>query len=195
METTMKKYLAPIILFALLTLNVRAQVAKPSVPEILTWISTHFEVAHESTVVTFTGGLADYDDGRFKTSITFQGCNVSITLVETHQYNKADTGQFDYSLEQTGTATLDLSKGLPDAITAGKGSEGQPPAHVVIKFAQPFAWHQEQRYSAHPVPQDVVDTFNFKLVQIDFATEDMANQQARAWHDAIVACGGKPSAH
>jgi hypothetical protein len=192
----MQRLWALVLPFALLPGSVMAQQhSTQTVPEILAWISNHFEVAHESTVVTFTGGLADYDEGRFKTSMTFQGCNVSITQVETHQYNKADTGEFDYSLEQTGTATLDLSKGLHDDITAGKGSEGQPPAHVIIKFAQPFAWHQEQRYSAHPVPQDVLDTFNVKLVEIDFATLDMANQQAKAWHNAIVACGGKPSAH
>ena len=46
-------------------------------------------------------------------------------------------------------------------------------------------------FSAHPVPQDVVDDFNVKLVEIDFANLDMANQQAKAWRNAIVACGGK----
>src|SRR5208337_3544562 len=114
------------------------------------WIGTHFEVVKVSTVVTFSSGNVDYADEKFMTSITFEGCRVSITQVENNRYDKVDSGQIDYSLEQTGTATLDLSKGLPDAITAGKGSDGQPPAHLVIKFAQPFAWHQEQRYSAHP---------------------------------------------
>lgn len=190
----MKKLFALIILFALLQLSTRAQQqATPSVSETLSWISTHFEVAKVSTVVTFSTGSVDYADEKFSTSITFQGCNVSITQVENSRYDKVDTGQFDYSLEQTGTATLDLSKGIPDAITADKGSNGQPPAHLTIKFAQPFRWHQEQKYSANPVPQDVVDNFDVSQVEIYFATLDSANSHAKAWHDAVAGCGGKPA--
>ena len=188
----MKKTYALIILLALLPFSMRAQHhAAQSVSEILSWISTHFEVAKVSTVVTFSSGTVDYADEKFMTSITFEGCRVSITQMENNRYDKVDTGQLDYSLEQTGTATLDLSKGIPDAITADKGSSGQPPAHLILKFAEPFAWHQEQKYSANPVPQDVVDNFNVNQVEIDFATLDAANNQARAWHNAIVGCGGK----
>lgn len=190
----MKKYFVLIILFALLPLSLRAQQqAKPSLSETLAWISNHFEVAKVSTVVTFSSGNVDYADETFTTSISFQGCRVSITQLENNRYDKVDTGQFDYSLEQTGTATLDLSKGIPDAVTADKGSSGQPPAHLIVKFAQPFQWHQEQKYSANPVPQDVVDNFNLNQIAIEFATLDAANSQAKAWHDAIVGCGGKPA--
>lgn len=191
----MKKLFVLIALFTLLPLSVRAQQPKPSVSETLSWISTHFEEAKVSTVVTFSAESVDYANERFMTSITFQGCSVSITQVEIDRYDKVDTGQPDYILEQTGTATLDLSKGLPDAIAADKGSNGQPPAHLIIKFAQPFAKHQEQKYSAHPVPQDVVDDFNVSQVKIYFATLDAANSQAKAWHDAIVGCGGKSAGH
>jgi hypothetical protein len=192
MEVTMKKLSALIIFFALLPLSTRAQQkAAQSVSEILSWISTHFELAKVSTVVTFSSESVDYADEKFMTSITFEGCRVSITQTENNRYDKVDTGQFDYSLEQIGTATLDLSKGLPDAITTGKGSDGQPPAHLIIKFAQPFAWHQEQKYSANPVPQDVVDNFDVSQVEIEFATLEAANGQAKAWHNAIVGCGGK----
>ncbi len=192
----MQRFWALVLPFALLPLSLHAQQkATPSVPEILTWISSHFEVPEVSTVVILSGDQVDNVNEKFKTSITFQGCRVSVTQVETDRYTKSDTGEFDYSLEQTGTATLDLSKGLPDEITAGKGAEGQPPAHVIIKFAQPFAWSREQRYSAHPVPQDLLDTFDVKLIEIGFTTKELAVQQARAWHDAIVACGGKPSAN
>ena len=188
----MKKLLAHIILFALLPLSARTQQqAKQSISEILSWISTHFEVAKVSTVVTFSSGNVDYADEKFMTSITFQGCSVSITQVENNRYDKVVTGEFDYSLEQTGTATLDLSKGIPDAIYADKGSSGQPPAHLIVEFSQPFQWHQEQKYSANPVPQDVVDNFDVNQVEIYFATLDAANGQAKAWHDAIVGCGGK----
>jgi hypothetical protein len=193
MELTMKKLSALIVLFALAaSLSTRAQQqTAQSVSEILTWISTHFEVAKVSTVVTFSSQSVDYADERFMTSISFEGCRVSITQVENNRYDKVDTGQPDYTLVQTGTATLDLSKGLPDAITADKGSSGQPPAHLIIKFAQPFAWHQEQNFSANPVPQDVVDNFDVSQVEIEFATLDAANSQAKAWHNAIVGCGGK----
>ena len=188
----MKKHLALIIFFALLSLSTRAQQkTAQSVSEILSWISTHFEVSKVSTVVTFSSQSVDYADERFMTSITFEGCRVSITQVENNRYDKVDTGQFDYSLEQTGTATLDLSKGIPDAIYADKGSSGQPPAHLIVEFTQPFAWHQEQKYSANPVPQDVVGNFDVSQVEIEFATLDAANSQAKAWHDAIVGCGGK----
>jgi hypothetical protein len=189
----MKKPFVLIVLFALAaSLSTRAQhQAQQSVPEILNWISNHFEVAKVSTVVTFSSTSVDYADERFTTSITYQGCNVSITQMENNRYDKVDTGLPDYSLEQTGTATLDLSKGLPDEITTGKGSDGQPPAHLIIKFAQPFAWHQEQKFSANPVPQDVVDNFNVSQVEIEFATLDAANSQAKAWHNAIVGCCGK----
>lgn len=188
----MKKLFALVIFFALLPLSTRAQQkATQSVAEILSWISTHFEVAKVSTVVTFSSESVDYADEKFMTSITFEGCRVSIVQTENNRYDKVDTGQFDYSLEQTGAAALDLSKALPDAITTGKGSDGQPPAHLIIKFAQPFAWHQEQKYSANPVPQDVVDNFDVSQVEIEFATLDAANSQAKAWHNAIVGCGGK----
>lgn len=190
----MKKLLVLIIPFALLPIGVPAQQqAKQSIPEILSWISSHLEVATVSTVVEFSAQSVDYADEKFVTSIAFQGCNVSITQVEVNQYYKADSGLPDYTLEQTGTATLDLSNGLPDEITAGKGSDGRPPAHLIIKFAQPFAWHQEQKYSANPVPQDVVDNFNLNQVEIPFATLDAANSQSKAWHNVIVACGGKPA--
>jgi hypothetical protein len=190
----MKKTYALIILLALLPFSMRAQHhAAQSVSEILSWISTHFEVAKVSTVVTFSSGTVDYADEKFMTSITFEGCRVSITQMENNRYDKVDTGDFDYSLEQTGTATLDLSQGLPNAITADKGPDGQPPAHVIIKFAQPFRWHQEQKYSANPVPEDVVDDFDVSQVEIYFATLDAANSQAKAWHSAIVGCGGKPA--
>ncbi len=192
----MQKLLILIVPFALLPLGARSQQQTPApVSEILTWISNHFEVADASMIVTFSNRGVDMDKEEFKTSIAFQGCNVSVTQVETDNYSNIDTGQFDYSMEQTGTANLDLSKALPDEITAGKGSQEQPPAHLIIRFAQPFAWHQEQKYSAHPVPADIFDTFDVKLVEIDFATQEMTNSQAKAWHDAIVACGGKPSAH
>ncbi|MGA2635270.1 MAG: hypothetical protein ABSF16_13630 [Terracidiphilus sp.] len=188
----MKKAYALIILFALLPFSIRAQHhAAQSVSDILSWISTHFEVAKVSTVVTFSSGTVDYADEKFMTGITFEGCRVSITQMENNRYDKVDTGQLDYSLEQTGNATLDLSKGIPDAITADKGSEGQPPAHLIVKFAQPFTWHQEQKYSANPVPQDVVDNFDVSQVVIEFATLDAAKSHAKAWHDAIVGCGGK----
>ena len=135
----MKKLFALISLLAVLPLSTRAQQqATQSVPVILSWISTHFEVARVSTVVTFSSESVNYADEKFMTSITYQGCNVSITQVEDTEYSKADTGLPDYTLEQTGTATLDLSKALPDTITADKGSSGQPPAHLIIKFAQPF---------------------------------------------------------
>ena len=185
----MKKSLALIALFALLPLGMTAQ--KQSAEEILSWISNHFEVAKDFAVVEFSSQTVDYADEQYATGITYQGCNVAITQVKTDRYSKVETGEPDYTLEQTGTATLDLSKGIPDAVTVGKGSDGQPPAHVILKFAQPIPWHQEQKFSAHPVPQDVVDDFNVKVVEIDFATLDLANQQAKAWQNAIIACGGK----
>ncbi len=188
----MKKTFALILFIALLPFSMRAQQhAAQSVSEILSWISTHFEEAEVSTVATFDSGSVDYADRKYMTSITFEGCRVSITQLEHNRYDKVDTGQFDYSLEQAGTATLDLSKGIPDAITADKGSEGQPPAHLIVKFTQPFAWHREQKYSANPVPQDVVDNFNVSQIAIEFATLDAAKSQAKAWHDAVVGCGGK----
>jgi hypothetical protein len=192
----MKKHFALILLFALAAShNTKAQQkATQSVADILSWIGTHFEVAKVSTIVSFSSQSVDYANEKFMTSITYQGCNVAITQVDTNRYDKVDTGEYDYTLVQTGTATLDLSKGLPDEIAAGKGSDGQPPAHVILKFAQPFAWHQEQHFSAHPVPQDVVDDFNVKIVEIDFNSLDLANQQAKAWRNAIVACGGKSAA-
>ncbi len=188
----MKKLFALIVFFSFLPFCVQAQrhAAQP-VSEILSWISTHFEEAKVSTVATFDTGAVDYANRKFITSITFEGCRVSLTQVENNRYDKVDTGQFDYSLEQTGTATLDLSNGIPDAITADKGSEGQPPAHLIVKFAQPFQWHREQKYSANPVPQDVVDDLTVSQIAIQFATLDAAKSQAKAWHDAIVGCGGK----
>lgn len=183
----------PALAVSILVLATRATAApaQQSVPEILTWIGSHFETPEFSMVVEFSTDSIDMDNEKLQTSITFQGCKVAITQVETDQYTKIDTGLFDYSLVQTGTATLDLATARPDQVTAGKGSQDQPPAHLIIKFARPFAWHQEQKYSAHPVPQDLVNTSDISLVEIDFATLDMANRQAKAWRDAIVACGGK----
>jgi hypothetical protein len=188
----MKKLSALIIPFVFFSPAIRAQQpAAQSAAEILTWISAHFEHASASTVVTFSSDSVDMENENFKTSITFEGCRVSITQDETDYYNRADTGQEDYSMDQIGTATFDLSKALADGITVSKGSQGQPPAHLEIKFSQPFDWHQEQKYSPHPVPQDVKGTYAVSLIDIEFATPEMANQQAIAWHKAIVACGGK----
>lgn len=42
------------------------------------------------------------------------------------------------------------------------------------------------------IPSDTSATSESKrFINIQFRTQEMANRQARAWHDAIVACGGK----
>jgi hypothetical protein len=35
-------------------------------------------------------------------------------------------------------------------------------------------------------------TYSISSLALVFATQDIANRQAKAWHDAIIGCGGKP---
>jgi len=166
------KLCALILQCALLTLLAAAQQQPaPSVQQILTWINEHFE-------------KVEYDDGRFHTiefsSLTFQGC--SATLSERATYsglaNLVHTEVY---------GPFDLSNLIPDKI---KTSISTPPGASAPRFSLSID-------SAHPDPLlhtasgEQSSSEFMSTIYINFATQDMANRQAKAWHDAIVACGGK----
>ncbi len=150
---------------ALLSLGAHAQQATtPNVSEILEWIGGHFEDAHDS------GGGQQY-------TLDFHGC--STTLTETITYSKAGQGL----VTQTRVwGPFALGNLIPSKIVV---SPLQPFSKLTIGSAHPI--QTQSTYSDGEKPSS--DTW--PALWVMFATQAMANRQAKAWHDAIVACGGK----
>lgn len=166
---------ALILLCALLTLLAAAQQQQhaPSVPQILTWISEHFERLEYDN-------LNRSDHTIEFSSLTFQDC--SATLSE----RTTSSGIANYVATQV-YGPFDLSNLIPDKI---KTFISTPPGGSTPRFSLSID-------SAHPVPKfdtmsgEQPSSSTMSTIYMNFAAQGMANRQAKAWHDAIVSCGGK----
>ena len=153
--------------------------AKPSLPQVaavpvsdtLTWIGTHFETVER--VDPSSGSSIN-----LVASMIFQGCQATLTLNDTWIKqgkvwpNKTVLGPFEFSNLR------------PDTIKV-RAEQGYISLH--ISAVNPTILELDV-LAGLPAPtsgQMVRD------LEIRFATQDMADRQAKAWHDAIIGCGGK----
>jgi hypothetical protein len=152
----------------------QAQQPTPSAKDILSWISDHLE-----------GVDYNVNDLRLtvSTSLEIQGCQVTIRA---ERVGEKSDGTFQSTNKYT-IGPFNLNNLRPDHISVG--SSGQNP-RMVINAISAIPVSREQT-SAPSARTDGVFTFSWSFVQIDFATKEMANRQAKAWHDAIIGCGGR----
>jgi hypothetical protein len=137
--------------------------------EILGWIQTHFE----TTIVDYMGTHTTNDF-----VLSFDGCQVTVTW------------RAHVLLNATGSDLVNTS-GPFDL-----GNLRSEPKQMKVTTEDSI--HQLRIYSTKPFltvmtdswggVQRVPDSHNFVLF---FATMDMAEKQQKAWHDAIVLCGGR----
>lgn len=204
----------PLILAAGLTLAATvlpAQTASPpqaaqttpaqppvSIAEIETWIDQHLDSLNvPPSSVPMKGGKAVNDEtGTTHVTIylVFQGCLAWLTEEGRTDWSKKSKGKYDFSWDEFNTAVLDLSKGIADKIGVAPNPK-QDDMLLSIPFSQPFPVRSETdylggTYSDIPDKPDV-STAPASTIILPFANENTANRQAKAWHDAIVACGGK----
>jgi hypothetical protein len=178
--------------------NQTAKVAP--VADILTWIGSHFDTITQ----------VERDDWNSKTgtvtySMSFQGCSATLisnfTLSYTH-INSADNlrGHIDSTQDEWTFGPFDLSKLRPDKIEAGsaplpslvfkaEGGAPSPQLAFLAVNAIPYKYVHDGRN--WPLDPGQASSGVTQVVPIHFATQDIANSQAKAWRDAIIACGGK----
>ncbi|MGB8801386.1 MAG: trypsin-like peptidase domain-containing protein [Candidatus Acidiferrales bacterium] len=156
------------------------QIADPkTLSEILDWIQTHFDTI--STTTHNATGDWHYTD---TFGLSFENCQVTVTFsMDTFGADNALAGNF---IKVDGP--FDLG-GLRSE------SEQMPITHedtfyrLRLYSVKPFQskWTQATLgWTQKPETHD--GAHNFMLL---FATQDMAERQQEAWHDAIILCGGK----
>ncbi len=150
------------------------QPAPPSTSDILTWITSHLDALTYTSVI---GGESVTFSSNYQ--LAFNGCRVdSLTQFSTSVSPKrTDKSTFTY-------APFDLSNLRPDKIQVNSGYTGGTVALYI-----PFVTSVQSTVQS-TVPGQGGTNPNSALM-ISFATKEMADRQAKAWHDAIVACGGK----
>lgn len=168
----MTKASAVAVFLMLASVVVAAQ--QPSTDDILTWIGSHLETVDLAAVVD--GVSYRYHNG---TRIEFQGCRV--TVISTN-FVTVDPPKQGYPYNRTTTDGPIELKNL------------RPESEKVIAWGRGYAL---QVKGVNAFPETWVDPMlgdgsgPNQVLNLLFATEDMANRQAKAWRDAIIACGGK----
>jgi S1-C subfamily serine protease len=149
----------------------------------LNWISSHMLARTLHTMPGVNGTTVQMWE---TSSLSFEGCRVTI-YDETIMFTVFKSGE---SLGG-GTSTItwgpfDLSDLRPDEIFQAPDKDYQPPG----------AYLQIGAVSAIPVVQTTVPgpttSFMRSGLHIWFDSADLVDRQVKAWHDAIVGCGGKP---
>lgn len=151
------------------------QTTTPPVSETLAWINQHFELVNTDTPAT-SGMPAAH--GQISFSLDFNGCTA--TLTQTMLVNFPNGG----------------AKPFASIMVTGPFNVGDIIPNKII-VASPIATRYELNLAlVRPVSVRITTgtsptSITSSGVGMYFATQDMANRQAKAWHDAAVACGGK----
>jgi hypothetical protein len=142
---------------------------KATSQQILTWISEHL-----NQTVTW-----DDEQGvhhTYQYSIEFTGCDVTLTQI----MDKTDS--FTYG-------PFNLKYVVPTQIEASKPAD----SHGRYWISLPFL-HLVPRHVTSVAPGSPEDKHpsNEAFELIYLPSQDLADREAHAWHDAAVTCGGKP---
>lgn len=150
------------------------QPTPPPASEILTWINQNFEKTQNDIRAT-NGSPAQTAFTFF--SLDFNAC--SVTLKETTLFTPLNSSATEIY------GPFNLGDLIPNKISVSVPTSTYNKSGLTLTPVHPIARHTT--YSDGEAPGS--DTTPGLV--IPFATQDMANRQAKAWHDAIVACGGK----
>jgi hypothetical protein len=150
---------------------------KNSTTDILAWIGSHFE--H----VALPAGPTETTN--FDYALTFEGCQVTLT-----QMARSLDGNGRRIPGAPGSTTVigpfPLSALRPDTMAVSPGFGGG--VNLVILAVTPtLPWISR----ASDTSADEGSGSDKGGIQISFATQAMAQRQAKAWRDAITSCGGK----
>jgi len=145
----------------------------------LSWISSHMPAKALRTIPVNGTTLQMW----VSSSLSFQGCRVTI-YEDTIMFTVFRDGDKYPSGSSTITwGPFDLSNLRPDKIFQAPGSDSQPPG----------AYLQIDAVSAIPIVQTPSTNSAMRsALRIWFDSADLVDRQIKPWHDAIVACGGKP---
>ena len=153
---------------ALVQAGPHAQASKTPL-EILGWIQTHFE----TTIVDFMGTHTTNDF-----VLSFDGCQVTVTW-RAHVLVNATSSDV---INTSGPFDLGNLRSEPEQM---KVTTEDSIHKLKIYSTKPFLTVTTDSFGG---VQRVPNSHNFLLL---FATMDMAERQQKAWHDAIILCGGK----
>ena len=168
------------------TASVQPQTPNTTLPDAakaLNWISGHMgpSVLHTVPGAGVNGTTVEESD---TSSISFQGCRVTV-YEESIGYTVFKSGErWGMGSDMITWGPFDLSNLRPDEI-------GQTPDRI---YQPPGAYLQINAINAIPIVQtsSLGSTSTMRsALRIWFPSADLVDRQARAWHDAIVGCGGK----
>ena len=158
--------------------------AHKDVPQILNWIQTHFEVPTDESTLQLIGGSM-HTTRTVTTALSYKDCQVTVT--ESITVTTAGASSLGVGPDSQGTietrGPLDLGSLNPNLMLV----EAHGIGHYWLEIA-----------STKTFPEQWTGTHNGKNLAdafpIDFVTRETAERQQKAWHDAILLCGGgKPT--
>ena len=156
----------------------------PDAAKALYWISSHMV---PKAFYTFPGESGTTAEVSETSSLSFQGCRVTIydeaTVITV--FRNGDR----YRVETTTTwGPFDLSNLRPDKIVQAPDENVQPPGAFLRIDAVNAIPLLVQTVAPGPTTSSMRS-----FVKLWFDSADLVDHQAKAWHDAIIGCGGKPA--
>jgi S1-C subfamily serine protease len=151
-----------------------------TVSEILDWIQTHLETITTKDIGLLVG-VETTTTSTSSDAISFEGCQVTVTWTFTTTLSTSPTYAAE-TITRYGPVDLGGLRSEPEHMELTPG----PDDNVLRLFSiKPFLI-----VTSNPMqsPNRNPDGHNFPLI---FATQNMAERQQKAWHDAIILCGGK----
>ena len=152
-----------------------------TVPEILDWIQRHLEPIKSNTVEVLYGVSTPISETS-SFEISFEGCQVTVTWHFNDDFHNGiilpDGGNIN--------GPFDLGGLRPESEQMPITPNGNA-YNLKLFSVKPFLSRRLDRANQQ---FDSPAAHNFFL---QFSTLDMAERQRKAWHDAILLCGGKPS--
>ena len=143
------------------------------VSEILSWISSHFE-------------LTVMGDAQMGTALSFQGCQATLTFASNSK--GTSSGTVVIGTDKNIVGPFDLSNLRPDTIQTGDVET----FNLAVKSVTMLPVTVTQKIIGGPFNgTNTSDTNVQNGFVLSFRTKDMRDRQAKAWHDAIIGCGGK----
>jgi hypothetical protein len=158
------------------TASVQPQTPDTTLPDVATalrWISGHMS----TITTTIPGANGTHIQGRDDTSLSFQGCRVTVYVTSfefTVELGLAFGDQFMITW-----GPFDLSNLRPDEIGLTRDSFLQIGAVNAIPYSN------ESRVGTQKAMRSAL--------RIQFSSDDLVKRQEDAWYAAIVGCGGKPT--
>ncbi len=159
------------------------QAQTPDAAKALNWISGHML---PKTLHTMPGTSGSTIQMWETSSLSFQGCRVTI-------YDEVIMFTVFRSGERYGSGTSEITWGPFDLSNLRPDKIFQAPDEI---YRPPGAFLQIEAVNAIPIVQTAgpgsTTSSMRSALHIWFDSADAVAQQAKAWHDSIVGCGGKP---